>query len=151
MFAGWILQQLESRPLSLRNGSVYERKGSVYNRLWMQINRPNLTFIHSDLHTSLCVLSHQVVFNSLRPRGLQASLSITISRSLLKFMSIELVMLSNHLILCCPLPLPPSIFPSIRVFSNKSVLCIRWPKYWSLSFSISASNESSGLLSFTID
>jgi len=70
----------------------------------------------------------------------QASLSLTNSWSLLKFMSIESVMPSNHLILCCPLPLPPSIFPSIRVFSNESVLRIRWPKYWSFSFSISPSN-----------
>ena len=71
--------------------------------------------------------------------------------SLLKFMSIESVMPSNQLILCCPLLFPPSIFPSIRVFSNESVLCIRWPKYWSFSFSISPSNEYSGLISFRID
>ena len=81
----------------------------------------------------------------------QASLSITKSLSLLKFMSIELVMLSNHLILCRPLLLPPSMFPSIRVFSNESVLHIRWPKYWSFSFSISPSNEYSGLTSFRMD
>ena len=81
----------------------------------------------------------------------QASLSITSSRSLPKLMSIELVMPSNHLILCCPLLLPPSIFPSIRVFSNESVLCIRWPKYRSFSFSISPSNEYSGLISFRMD
>ena len=80
----------------------------------------------------------------------QASLSITNSRSLLKLMSIESVMPSNHLILCCSLLLLPSIFPSIRVFSNESVLCIRWPKYWSFSFSISLSNEYSGLISFRI-
>ena len=81
----------------------------------------------------------------------QASLSITNSWSLLKLMSIESVMPSNHLILCCPLLLLPSIFPSIRVFSNQSVLCIRWPKDWSFSFSISPSNEYSGLISFRID
>ena len=81
----------------------------------------------------------------------QASPSITNSRSLLKFMSIESVMPSNHLILCRPLLLPPSIFPSIRVFSNESVLRIRWPKYWSFSFSISSSNDYSGLISFRID
>ena len=80
----------------------------------------------------------------------QASLSITNSRSLLRLMSIELVMLPNHLILCHPL-LPPSIFPSIRVFSNESVLHIRWPKYWSFSFSISPFNEYSGLISFRMD
>ena len=79
----------------------------------------------------------------------QASLSITNSQSLLKLMSIELVMPSNHLIFCYPLLLLPSIFLSIWVFSNESVLCIRWPKYW--SFSISPSNEYSGLISFRID
>ena len=78
----------------------------------------------------------------------QASLSSTISWSLLKFMSIELVMLSNHLILCCPLLLLPLIFPSIKGFSSGSVLRLRWPKYWNLSFSISPSNEYSGLISF---
>ena len=81
----------------------------------------------------------------------QASLSITNSRSLLKLMSIESVMPSNHLILCCPLLLLPSICPSIRVFSNESALRIRWPKYWSFSFSISPSNEYSGLISFRMD
>ena len=81
----------------------------------------------------------------------QASLSITCSWSLLKLMSIELVMPSNHLILCHPLFLLPSIFPSIRVCSSESVICIRWSKYWSFSFSISPSNEYSGLISFRID
>ena len=81
----------------------------------------------------------------------QASLSIIDSWSLLKLTSIELVMPSNHLILCHPFLLLPSIFPSIRVFSNESVLLIRWPKYWSFSFSISPSNEYSGLISFRID
>ena len=81
----------------------------------------------------------------------QASLSITNSKSLLKLMSIELVMPSNHLILCLPLLLPPSIFPTIRVFSNESTLHMRWPKYWSFSFSISPSNEYSGLISFRMD
>ena len=81
----------------------------------------------------------------------QASLCFTVSWSLLQFMSIESVMLSNHLILCLLLLLLPSIFPSSRVFPNKSVLCIGWPKYWSFSFSISPSNEYSGLISFRID
>ena len=81
----------------------------------------------------------------------QAFLSITNSRSLLKLMSIMSVMPSNHLILYCPLFLWPSIFPSIRIFSNESVLHIRWPKYWSFSFSISPSNDYSGLISFGID
>ena len=80
----------------------------------------------------------------------QASLSITDSQSLLWLMSIELVMPSNHLILCCPLLLPPSIFPSIRVFSSELTLHVRWPKYWSFSFSSSPSNEYSGLISFRI-
>ena len=79
----------------------------------------------------------------------QASLSITNSQSLIKFMSIELVMQPIHLILCCPFLLPPLFFPGIRVFSNESVLCIRCPKYWSFSFS--PSNEYSGLISFRID
>ena len=92
--------------------------------------------------------SHSVVFDSVRP---QASLSFTTSRSLLKFMSIELVMPSNHLILCRPLLLLPSIPPSIRVLSNESALHIRWPKYWSFSFSISPSNEHSRLISFRMD
>ena len=81
----------------------------------------------------------------------QASLSTTNSWSLLKLLYIESVMPSNHLVLCRPLLLPPLIFPSIRVFSNESVLCIRWPKYWSFSFSISPSNEYSGLISFRMD
>ena len=80
-----------------------------------------------------------------------ASLFITSPWSLLNIMSIELVMPSNHLIFCRSLLLPPSIFPSIRVFSNESALCIRWPKYWSLSFSISPFNEYSGLISFRMD
>ena len=89
--------------------------------------------------------------HSLQPHGLQASLSFTISRSLLELMSIEVMMPSNHLILCCLLLLLPSIFPSIRVFSNESALHIMGPKYWSFSFSISPSNEYSELISFRID
>ena len=99
--------------------------------------------------------SHSFVSDSLWPHGLhaarQASLSITKSWSLLKLMSIELVMPFNQLILFCPLLFPPSIFPRIRVFSSESVLSIRWPKYWSFSFSISPYNEYSGLISFRID
>ena len=95
--------------------------------------------------------SHSVVFHSVTPwtAAFQASLSITNPWSLL--MSIVLVMPSNHLILCHPLLLPPSLFPSIRVFSNESVLHIRWPKYWSFNFSISPSNEYSVLISFRMD
>ena len=97
-------------------------------------------------------LSHVGLFATPWTVACQASLSITNSWSLLKFMSIELVVVpSNHLILCHPLLLPPSIFPSIRVFSNESVIHIRWPKYWSFSFSISPSNEYSGLIFFRMD
>ena len=93
-------------------------------------------------------LSHVQLFVTPWTTVRQASLSITNSQSLLKLMSIELVMPSNHLILCRPLLLLPSIFPSIRVFSNESVLHIRWPKDWSFICSISPSNEQSGLISF---
>ena len=95
----------------------------------------------------MTVVMLQILWTAAR----QASLSITNSRSLLKLMSIESVMPSSHLIFCHPLLLLPSIFPSIRVFSNESALRIRWPKYWSFSFSISPSNEYSGLISFRID
>ena len=103
---------------------------------------------------TLLSFSHSVVSDSLRLYGLQhhqASLSFTISWNLLKLMSIESVMSTNHLILCHPLILLPSIFPSIRVFSNESVLHIKWPKHWSFSFSTSLSNEHSGLISFRMD
>ena len=94
-------------------------------------------------------LSHVQLFATLWTAACQASLSFTISLSLLKLMSIQSVMPSNHLILCCPFLLLPSLFPRIRVFSSESALHIRWPKYW--SFNISPSNESSGLISFRID
>ena len=96
-------------------------------------------------------LSHVWLFAAPWTAACQALLSITNSKSLLKLMSIALVMPSSHLILCRPLLLPPSFFRSDRVFSNESVLCIRWPKYWSFSFSISPSNEYSGLISFRMD
>ena len=99
--------------------------------------------------SSVQSLSHIRLFATPWTAAHQAALSITNSWSLLKLMSIESVMPSNHLILCCPLLLPPSIFPSI--FSNESALPIRWPKYWSFSSSISPSNECSGLVSFRID
>ena len=96
--------------------------------------------------------SRSVVSNSLQPHGLnevhQASLSITNSQSLFKLMSIESVMPSNQLILCHPLLFLPSVFPRIRLFSTESVIRIKWPKYWSFNFSISPSNEYSGLISF---
>ena len=99
--------------------------------------------------SSIQSLSHVWLFATPWTTAHQASLFITNSQSLLKLMSIESVMPSNHLILCRPLLFLPSVFPSIRVFSNESVLCIRWPKYWSFSFSISPSNEYSRLISLT--
>ena len=104
-----------------------------------------------NLFSSVQLLSSVRLFATPWTAACQASLSITSSQSLLKLMSIESVMPSNHLILCHPLLLPPSIFPSIRVFSNESVLRIRWPKHWSFSFNISPSNEYSGLISFRMD
>ena len=105
------------------------------------------TFQISSVQLLSCVRLFATPWTTAR----QASLSITDSWSLLKLMSIESVMPSNHLIICCPLLFPHSIFPNIRVFSNESVLCIRWPSYWSFSFSISPSNEYSGLISFRMD
>ena len=101
--------------------------------------------------SSIQSLSRVQLFATPRTAARQAFLSITTSQSLLKPMSIMSVMSSNHLILCCPLLLPPSIFPSIRIFSNESVLRITWPKYWSFSFSISPSNEYSEMISFRMD
>ena len=103
------------------------------------------------MFNSVQSLTHVRLFATIWTAAHQASLSITNSQSLLKLMSIEWMMPSNQLILCCPLLLLPSIFPSIRVFSNESVLYIRWPKYWSFSFSISPSKEYSGLIAFKID
>ena len=113
--------------------------------------------LHGSINTTLTLVQFSSVTQScptLRPpwtAARQASLSITNSQSLLRLMSVELVILSNHLMLCHPLLLLPSIFPSIRVFSNESVLCIKWPKYWNFNFSISPSNEHSGLISFRMD
>ena len=104
-----------------------------------------------SLSQSVLLLSCVRLFATPCTAAFQASLSITNSRNLLKLMSIESVMPSNHLILCRPLLLLPSIFPSTRVFSNESVLHIRWPEYWRLSFSISPFNEYSGLISFRMD
>ena len=112
----------------------------VYDKLW-----------HEVVFSSVQSLSHVRLFATPRATARQASLSITNFQSILKLMSITLVMPPNHLILYRPLLLLPSIFPSIRVFSNESALCIRWPKYWSFSFSISPSNEYLGLISFRMD
>ena len=106
---------------------------------------------HATCVSSVQSLSHVRLFVTPRTAACQASLTITNSWSLLKLMSIKLVMPSSHLILCHPLLLQPSIFPSIRVFSNESVPRMRWPKYWSFSFSISRSKEYSGLISFRMD
>ena len=111
----------------------------------MPSNHPSVQF------SSVQLLSRIQLFSIPWTAACQTSLSITNSQSLLKLMSIESVMPSNHLILCRPLLLLPSIFPRNRVFSNESVLCIRWPKYWSFSFSISPYNEYSGLISFRMD
>ena len=113
------------------------------------------SLLHSNIQCS-CISSVQLLsrvrlFATPWTAACRASLSITNSQSLLKLMSIESVMPSNHLILCQPLLLLPSIFPSIRVFSSESVLRIRWPKYWSFNISISPSNEYSGLISFRMD
>ena len=125
--------------------------------IWKLINRlPCLSFVCDtaykwSLNSSVQSLSRVWLSTTPWISAHQALLSITNSRSPPKLMSIEVMMPSNHLILCHPLLLLPSIFPSIRVFSNESALRIRWPKYWSFSFSISPSNESSGLISFRID
>ena len=116
--------------------------------------RKGSAMMEHAVHTQLSSIARSCL--TLRPHGQhaarQASLFFTISRSLFKLMSIASVMPSNHLILCHPLLLLPSIFPSVRVFSNESALCIRWPKYWSFSFSISPSNECpEGLISFRMD
>ena len=119
--------------------------------------RKNIILITSNFHSkviqfsSVQLLSHVRLFVTPWTTAYQDSLSITSSQSLPKLMSIESVMPSNHLILCRPLILLPSIFPSFRVFSNESALHIRWPKYWSFSFSISPSNEHPGLISFRMD
>ena len=111
-------------------------------------------YIYTHTHTNISsvqLLSHVQLFVTPWTAACQASLPIISSQSLLKLLSIESVMPSNQLILCHPLLLLPSIFPSIRVFSKESVICIRWPKNWSFRFSISSSNEYSGLISFRAD
>ena len=122
--------------------------GKVMSLLFNMLYRLVITFLP---RSSVQSLSHVQLFVTPCTAAHQASLSITNSWSLLKLMSIESAMPSNHLVLCCPLLLLPSIFPSIRVFSNESALRIRWPKYWSFSFNISPSNKYSGLISLRID
>ena len=136
-------------PNNLVTNKAHINSEHVIKMKWKQ----NLPLSFGKLHYLLLVrlFSHVWLFVTPWTAARQASLSLTISWSLLKLMSIESVMPSHHLILCHPLHLLPSIFPSIRFFSNELVLCIRWPKYWSFSFSISPSNEYSGLISFRID
>ena len=124
-----------------------ERSIKKVTELELNVPFPNMYIFFSSVQS----LSHVWLYVTSWTAAHQASLSITTSQSLLKLMSIESVMPSNHLILCRPLLLPPSVFPSIRVFSHESVLWITWPKYWSFSFSISPSNEYSGLISFKMD
>ena len=120
----------------------------IENKHQLLLSVPSLNIL---IFSSVQSLSHVRLFANPWTAACQASLSITNSRSLLKLMCIASVMPSNHLIFCCPLLFLPSIFPSIRVFSNESVLRIRWPKYWSFRFSISPSNEYSGLISLRMD
>ena len=123
----------------------YIEQGDSFSPSYFECKHPLTHF------SSVQSLSHERLFVTPWIAACQASLSITSSQSLFKLMAIEPVMPSSHLILCCPLLLLPPISPSIRVFSSESVLCIRWPKYWGFSFSISPSNEYSGLISFRID
>ena len=135
-FSSWIFGNLYSSFLlqtPLPHLSLEQKPGASYSTVVVQL------------------LSHVWLFVTPWTTGCQASLSFTISQSLLKLMSIESVMPSYHLILCCPLLLLSSVFPSIRVFSNELAFRSRWPKYWGFSLSISPSNEYSGLISFWID
>ena len=132
--------------------SEYGRNKVELERMPCLLSGPSLVYERGNHRLAwLKDLSHVQLFATPWTAACQASLSITNSRSLLKLTFIQLVMPSNHLILCCLLLLPPSIFYIIRVFSNESVVHIRWPKYWSFSFSISPSNVYSGLVSFRID
>ena len=149
---GWVREDHGDSPsqralrLLVLSASGPRRTGMLAD--WLQEIQP------CPFSTSQCSvqsLSRVRLFLTPWTAARQASLSVTNSQSLLKLMSIESVMPSSHLILCRPLLLSPSIFPSIRVFSNESVLHIRWPKYWSFSFSISPSNEYSRLISFRMD
>ena len=136
---------LQSKGISRVFSNIAVQKHQFFD------SQPSL-YSNSHIHiSSVQSLSHVWLFATPWTAAHQASLSITSSRSLCKLMSIESVMPSNHLILCRPLLLLPSIFPSIRVFSNESGLCIRWPKCWSFSFNISPSNEHPRLISFRMD
>ena len=138
-------------PLFLMGNRILYYQRFLYDLPGQSFGAALVTFVSASWLSSVQWLSHVQLFGTPWTAARQASLSITNSQSLLKLMSIELVMPSNHLILCRPLLFLPSIFFSIRVFSNESVLCTRWPKYWSFSFSISPSNEYSGLIFFRMD
>ena len=141
-------KQLDPIAECLKN---YEQR-FMYRRQWSRPSpRKKKAKWLSVQFSSVQSLSHVQLFATPWTAACQASLSITNFWSLLKLMCIETVMPSNHLIRCCPLLLPLSIFPSIRDFSNESALCIMWPKYWSFNFNISPSNEYAGLLSFRMD
>ena len=143
-----MVSQIRASHSPFHSGKFFDTRGHMAE--WSRDPEDRLpTFLSPPRYQFSSVQSLSCVWLSATPwtAAHQASLSITNSRSLLKLMSIESVTPSNHLILCHPLLLP-SIFPSIRVFSNESVLCIRWPKYWSFSFRISPANEYSGLISF---
>ena len=135
----------QGRLQNIREGRATEVTGFIPSCFRSGNRSPGVQF------SSVQLLSHVQFFATPWTAARQASLSITNSRSSLKLMSIESVMPSNHLILCRPLLLLPSIFPSIRVFSDESALCIMWPKDWSFSFNISPFNEYSGLISFRMD
>ena len=124
---------------------------TIYVYIYIYVGTYICTYIYIYKLVSVQLLSHVWLFETPWAAACQTSLSITNSWNLFKLMSIELVMPSNHLILYCPLLLLLSILPSIRVFSNESALCIRWPKYWSFSFSISPFNEYARLISFRMD
>ena len=150
------LMHIAQIPLPLKFLSFKYHISQFIRRFWtifslLTICNTNVTLHCRIQFSSVQRLSQVQLFALPWTAVCQAFLSITNSWSLLKLMSIESVMPSNHLSLCCPLLLPPSIFPSIRVFSTESVLHFRWPKYWSFSFGISPSNEYSGLISFSID
>ena len=158
-----LLQHHSSKPLILQHSAIFIVQLSNPHMTtgktkalttWTFIGKVMSLLFNMLSQFSSVQFSYSVMSDSLQPHGLQHArppCHIANSQSLLKLMSIESVVPSSHLILCCPLLLPPSIFPSIRVFSDESVLRIRWPKYWSFSFSISPANEYSGLISLRMD
>ena len=131
--------------LRITHISWYEQWHRIYLILTSIAEIPGSPSVQSQ------IFSHVWIFATPWTAACQASLSITNSQSLLKLISIELMMPSNHLILCRPLLIRPSIFPSIRIFYNESILCMRWPKHWSFNFSLNTYNEYSGLISFRIN